>query len=139
LEALLARKKQFEGPKSCLEYLEGAAGPKVQFEGPKSYLEYLEGAAGPKGQFEGPKSYLEYLVGAAGPKRGNPNTISNKNSLEGANVPRKTESSKNSVYIRMVQKRGAQKTSKETQSRGRLSARGTYLWDSKEFPPISAL
>jgi hypothetical protein len=28
LKALLARKKQFEGPKPCLEYLEGAAGPK---------------------------------------------------------------------------------------------------------------
>jgi hypothetical protein len=28
LKALLARKKQFERPKPCLEYLEGAAGPK---------------------------------------------------------------------------------------------------------------
>jgi hypothetical protein len=28
LKALLAQKKQFEGPKPCLEYLEGAAGPK---------------------------------------------------------------------------------------------------------------
>jgi hypothetical protein len=36
LKALLARKKQFEGPKSCLKYLEGAAGPKKQFEGPKT-------------------------------------------------------------------------------------------------------
>jgi hypothetical protein len=48
LKALLARKKQFEGPKSRLKYLEGAAGLKGQFEGPKSRLEYLEGAAGPK-------------------------------------------------------------------------------------------
>jgi hypothetical protein len=28
LKALLAQKKQFEGLKPCLEYLEGAAGPK---------------------------------------------------------------------------------------------------------------
>jgi hypothetical protein len=28
LKALLARKKQFEGPKPGFEYLEGAAGPK---------------------------------------------------------------------------------------------------------------
>jgi hypothetical protein len=48
LKTRLARKKQFEGPKPRLEYLEGAAGPKKQFEGPKSCLEYLEGAAGPK-------------------------------------------------------------------------------------------
>jgi hypothetical protein len=48
LKALLARKKQFEGPKPCLEYLEGAAGPKRRFKGPKPCLEYFEGAAGPK-------------------------------------------------------------------------------------------
>jgi hypothetical protein len=48
LKALLARKKQFEGPKFRLKYLGGAAGPKRQFEGPKPRLEYLEGAAGPK-------------------------------------------------------------------------------------------
>jgi hypothetical protein len=66
LKALLARKKQFEGPKSHLEYLEGAAGPKRQFEGPKPCLEYLEGAAGPKRQFE------RILI---------------ENSLEGANIP----------------------------------------------------
>jgi hypothetical protein len=52
LKALLARKKQSEGLKSCLEYLKGVASPKGQFEGPKPCLEYLEGAAGPKGQFE---------------------------------------------------------------------------------------
>jgi hypothetical protein len=27
-KALLARKKQLEGPKSCLEYIDGTAGPK---------------------------------------------------------------------------------------------------------------
>jgi hypothetical protein len=48
LKALLARKKQFGGPKFRLEYLEGAAGPKRQFERPKPCFEYLGGAAGPK-------------------------------------------------------------------------------------------
>jgi hypothetical protein len=33
----------------------------------------------------------------------------------------------------------AQKTSKETQLKGRLSARGAYLRDSEEFSPILAL
>jgi hypothetical protein len=33
LKALLAQKKQFEGPKPCLEYLEGAAGPKEIVQG----------------------------------------------------------------------------------------------------------
>jgi hypothetical protein len=89
LEALLARKKQFEGPKSYLEYLEGAAGPKVQFEGPKSYLEYPEGAAGPKGQFEGPKSYLEYLEGAASPKGQFEGPKSYLEYLEGAAGPKR--------------------------------------------------
>jgi hypothetical protein len=68
LKALLARKRQFKGPKPCLEYLEGAAGPKVQFKGPKSCLEYIESAAGPKVRLEGPKSYLKYHEGAADPK-----------------------------------------------------------------------
>jgi hypothetical protein len=53
LKALLAQKKQFEGPKPYLEYFEGAAGPKRQFEGPKPRLEYLEGAVGPKGTIRG--------------------------------------------------------------------------------------
>jgi hypothetical protein len=35
LKALLARKKQFEGPKPCIEYLEGAAGPKETIRGTK--------------------------------------------------------------------------------------------------------
>jgi hypothetical protein len=44
LKALLARKKQFEGPKPCLEYFEGAAGPKRQFE-TASIENSLEGAS----------------------------------------------------------------------------------------------
>jgi hypothetical protein len=88
LKALLARKKQCEGPKSCLEYLGGAAGPKKQFEGPQPRLEYLEGAAGSKGQFEGPKSCLEYLEGAAGPKEQFEGPKSCLEYLEGAAGPK---------------------------------------------------
>jgi hypothetical protein len=33
MKALLARKKQIEGPKPCLEYYEGAAGPKETIRG----------------------------------------------------------------------------------------------------------
>jgi hypothetical protein len=78
LETLLAQKKQFEGQKSCLKYLGGAAGPKRQFE--------------------------RILI---------------KNSLKGVSIPcstnhipnvrQKTESSKNSAYVWVAQKRGAQK------------------------------
>jgi hypothetical protein len=122
LKALLARKEQLEGPKSFLEYPGGAVGPGRRFEGPKSHLECLEGAAGPKGAIRGTK-VLEYLESAAVPKRRFEYNFDPKISLEG----QKTKSSKNSVYIRMAQKRGAQKISKKTQSKGCLSARGAYL------------
>jgi hypothetical protein len=136
LEALLARNDNFEGPKSCLEYLEGAAGPKGQFEGPKPCLEYLEGAAGPKGQFEGPKPYLEYLEGAAGPKE-QFETISIGNVPQRSKHPLLEEPhSKRSAKDRVVEKlcvclgntkERSTETSKETQSRSHPSARGTYL------------
>jgi hypothetical protein len=156
LKALLARKKQFEGSKSYLEYLggaagpkdnfegskpylkylEGAAGPKGQFEGPKPCLEYLEGVAGPKGQFEGPKPCLEYLKGAAGPK-GQLETISIGNVPQRSKHPLLKESrSKRSAKDRVVKKlcvclgntkEGSTENSKETQLRSHPRARGTYL------------
>jgi hypothetical protein len=85
-----------------------------------------------KKQFEGPKSFLEYLEGAVGPK-------DNSGDRKIPSKEQKTESSKNSMYIWMAQKGRAQKTSKKTQSKGRLSTRGAYLRDSKGLSPIFAL
>jgi hypothetical protein len=55
MEALLARRKRFEGPKPAFEESGGAAGPKKRFEGPKPALKEYGGAAGPKKRFEGQK------------------------------------------------------------------------------------
>jgi hypothetical protein len=136
LEALLARKDNFEGPKPYLDYLEGAAGPKGQFEGPEPCLEYLKGAAGPKGQFEGPKPCLEYLEGAAGPKE-------QFKTISVGNVPRRSKHtlleephSKRSAKDKVVEKlcvclgntkKRSTETSRETQSRSHPSTGGTYL------------
>jgi hypothetical protein len=48
MDALLARKKQFDGLKTTLEQYGSAAGPKKQFEAPEPALEQYRGAAGPK-------------------------------------------------------------------------------------------
>jgi hypothetical protein len=135
LKALLARKRQFEGPKSCLEYLEGVVGPKEAIRGTEAHTRITQRRCWPekinlkdrsphsnnaeallarKNQFEGPKSCLEYLEGAAGPKGAIREKFDQKS-------PRMNK------QPLVAQKSGAQRTSKETQSRSHPNARGTYL------------
>jgi hypothetical protein len=132
-KALLARKRQFEGPKSYLEYLEGAAGPKEAIRGTKVLPRISRRRCWPErgnSRDQSPTSNISKALLARKKDSGDRKTLSKE---------QKTESSKNSVYIQMAQKGRAQKTSKKTQLKGRLSARGAYLRDSEELSPILAL
>jgi hypothetical protein len=90
MEALLARRKQFEGPKPALEEYGGAAGPKKAIRGTEActrriwrrcwpeesdsrdrslHSKNMEALLARKKQFEGPKPALKEYGGAAGPKK----------------------------------------------------------------------
>jgi hypothetical protein len=129
LKALLAPKKQFGGPKSRLEYLEGTAGPKRQFERPKPCLEYLEGAAGPKREIQ--DNFNRKILSKE------QISLIRRTSFETFSK-RQSRRKKLCVCLGNTKERGT-KTLKESQSKGHPSARGTYLRDSKEFLPIFAL
>jgi hypothetical protein len=141
LKVLLGRKKQLDRSRPFLECLEGAAGPKDIARGtevlprmsrrrcwperdnsrdrsPASNV--LKALLARKRYLEGPKSCLECLEGAAGPKeitRGTevlPRMSRRRCWPERDNSRSKRQSRrKNSVQIRMTQKRGTQGTSKE--------------------------